>query len=417
MNLLKQWTSGVVVMLALFLPAHAAAQIDREELAAIRAEIEATGAHWTAGETDIAAMPREEFKARLRSLEDLQLDFFIGEPGDRVAYDVHVNAPVADPEASRFDWHDVDGVDWTTSAKDQMMCGSCSVFALIGVAEARANISAGQPDWDLDLSEQNLLSCTPGSSCTMGTWNTKTLLPTLKNKGVPEDDCHPYTGTDGKCSDACEDADSTRFFIESGNWLPSVKTMLAVATVEDAKEALVSGPVAMSFCVPGSFMYYTGGVYEGVPTAAELLTGWHTVAVVGWDDHESDDSPPSWIVKNSWGTWFGDNGFFEIQRGGKTLIGTQATTIEVIAVGPTDVDVDSDTDTDTDSDTDADSDSDTDTEDVPSQDSGLEQETDTGSDDAGSGTNDDEDDPGCGCQTTGAHSFTLNGFLLLLFNQ
>ena len=59
--------------------------------------------------------------------------------------------------------------DWTTPAKDQRPCGSCWAFAAIGIIESAYNIAYEDPDMDLDLSEQYVLSCLPAAgNCDSG---------------------------------------------------------------------------------------------------------------------------------------------------------------------------------------------------------------------------------------------------------
>jgi hypothetical protein len=148
---------------------------------------------------------------------------------------------------------------------------------------------------------------------------------------VPDELCHPYTATDGDCDDACANVDDRRFAIVGGAWLPSGGAMWDNATEGDIKAARVSGPVVASFSVPASFDYYTSGVYEDTPSMSELVNSWHSVLIVGWDNHSDDSDEASWIVKNSWGSEWGDDGFFEIQRDSATRFGTQATALEVDA--------------------------------------------------------------------------------------
>lgn len=319
-----------LALVASFALLHApeAVSADPATLQDVRDRIERLGLRWTAGETSVSRMPRDLARARLMTADQLAGR---APDGEFTPYDVSPDAPVVDPLAARFSWADVDGADWSTPVKDQGACGSCAVFAAIGCTESRINISFGDPAFDVDLSEQNLVSCVAGSSCSMGTWSSEALITPLQDPGVPDETCHPYTATDGNCAEACANVDDRRFTVVSGSWLPSIDEMWDIATEEEIKAALVSGPVVASFVVPASFDFYTSGVYEDSPTPAEIISSWHSVLIVGWDDHAEDDDEPSWIVKNSWGTGWGMDGFFEIQRDSATRFGTQATALEVDA--------------------------------------------------------------------------------------
>ena len=78
------------------------------------------------------------------------------------------------------------------------------------------------------------------------------------------------------------------------------------------------GPVAVGFMVYGDFMSYKSGVYHHVfenhPFEPFELTN-HAVLVVGWGEVTSPSPDRYWIVKNSWGTGWGMDGYFWIRRG------------------------------------------------------------------------------------------------------
>ena len=93
--------------------------------------------------------------------------------------------------------------------------------------------------------------------------------------------------------------------------------------VTDIKESLDNGPVPCGMGVYEDFMYYTGGVYEY--TGGEDYLGGHAVLIVGWDDDPVDAPGKScWIVKNSWGTDWGENGYCRIKMNDACGIGRDA---------------------------------------------------------------------------------------------
>ena len=77
--------------------------------------------------------------------------------------------------------------------------------------------------------------------------------------------------------------------------------------IKAIKNALLEGPVSTWMTVFTDFYYYAGGIYEYVYGEEE---GAHTVTIIGWDN---TTSPPCWIVKNSWGTDWGESGYFRIK--------------------------------------------------------------------------------------------------------
>jgi putative hemolysin len=84
-----------------------------------------------------------------------------------------------------FDWRNHAGTNWMTSVKDQGACGSCWAFSAVGQVEAMHNIRQNNPDMDLDLSEQYLVSdCFTHESCCGGMpyW----ALQYIKEEGIPD---------------------------------------------------------------------------------------------------------------------------------------------------------------------------------------------------------------------------------------
>ncbi len=197
-----------------------------------------------------------------------------------------------------YDWRNVNGENFMTPIRDQGDCGSCWSFAVIGVAEGMINVAENDPDIDIDLSEQYLVS----SCCAYGDCDGGYVYSTfefLESNGVPQESCYPYEASNSPCSYRCSDWLGDLRSFGTPFWLPSG------ASVNTIKAALMDGPLAVCFEVYTDFYYYYGGVYSHTWGSFE---GWHAVALVGWDDADS-----SWICKNSWGTWWGDSGWFKIK--------------------------------------------------------------------------------------------------------
>ncbi len=246
------------------------------EIQQLNEAIEAHGARWTAGETSVSRLPLD---ARINLL-GAQLDDAQTPPppptGDRDL-----------PEA--FDWRDAGG-NYITPIRDQGQCGSCWAFATVGAAEAMFNISAGDPDWDPDLSEQAILSCNEYGSCDGG-YNSSALTQLMLD-GTTTEECMPYGASDAiQCDEACSDYDDEPWRIAGWDDVPPYES--------EIKAALLDGPLVAAFEVYSDFMSYQDGVYEHVSGS---YLGGHAVLVVGWDDADG-----AWIVKNSWGTGWGED--------------------------------------------------------------------------------------------------------------
>jgi len=256
--------------------------------------------------------------------------------------------PLGDSPSS-FDWRNYNSSDWTTAVKDQGSCGACWSFSAVGVSEAVYNIGAGNPDLDLNLSEQYLVSdchtdpynSPPLYQNCLGGWEN-TALEYIRDSGVPDESCMSYVDgtsctysgstclstcsyrTGGNCSDrTCSD--------RCADWasrLTQIDTVGTVAAngVSADREAMKQylrekGPLSVAFDATGatslgSDYWYWDDTYENIvyycvaPSAAN-----HAVVITGYDDNHGGDG--FWIVKNSWGDDWGwdGNGYMKIIYG------------------------------------------------------------------------------------------------------
>ena len=189
-----------------------------------------------------------------------------------------------------------------TGVRDQGNCLSCVAFAACATVEGTLGVERGQPV-GTDLSEAYLFYCKAAAEnreCGQGPrggWYPKAALDACK-EGVPDEACFPYTSWDQPCT-ACAD---------SADRMTTIARWQALHSPPQAKEWLAKrGPTIGSMAVFQDLAHYSGGVYSHI-TGAE--TGGHCVCVVGYDDNEGN-----WIVKNSWGTRWGEAGFFRIAYG------------------------------------------------------------------------------------------------------
>jgi len=196
--------------------------------------------------------------------------------------------------------------NWLTSVKNQGNCGSCWAFAAIGCLEAMINIAGNNPNIDMDLSEQYMVSCvTSADGCNGG--NAYYCYKYMKDDTYPDDgalpeSCFPYvsgSGYEPPCDSKCSDW-KTNLVKQITNYGHSSGTSAI-------KSRLSEGPVCLSFSVYEDFYDYTGGIYEHKYGRYE---GAHQVVCVGYSD-----SGGYWICKNSWGSAWGEGGYFKIKYG------------------------------------------------------------------------------------------------------
>lgn len=177
-----------------------------------------------------------------------------------------------------------------TPVKNQGSCGSCWAFGTLGAMEAAYKLKYGTT---LDLSEQYLVSCnTLGYGCDGG-WFAFAMC---KSPGAILESCFPYKAVDAPCS-YC--SNPTRYSVPSYG---SVST-----TTAKIKQAIYTyGSVAASVYVNSYFQAYKSGVFSGCGTGSVN----HAIVLCGWDDAKG-----AWLLKNSWGTGWGLQGFMWIKYG------------------------------------------------------------------------------------------------------
>jgi C1A family cysteine protease len=268
--------------------------LSKNEIRQIAEAIQKKSAKWTAGENPMTRVPFEAIETDDERL--FKLEFLDKIP--RITLSKIQNLP------SHFDWRDNNG-NWVTPVRDQYtnQCGSCGVFSVVAQTESWLKIKNSDPNTDIDLSEQFIVSCGNIGSCSTG-FHSFFVLDFLQSTGVPPEACMPYAGKDLSCGLACPDWKDQCTKIPGWGVVAYEKDL---PITEKVKNAVYRQPVASGMWVQHDFQSYLGGVYE--PVWGSIITN-HMVLIVGWDDAEQ-----CWICKNSWGEEWGEDGFFRIKWG------------------------------------------------------------------------------------------------------
>lgn len=213
-----------------------------------------------------------------------------------------VHAPRAIPESfdARTQWPNC-----IHPIRDQAQCGSCWAF---GASEALSDrlCIATSGAINVVLSPENLVSCdTTDQGC--GGGYLQNAWEFMASSGIVSDACFPYTAGDGDaapCQSTCSDGSQWQpYYVEAS----SIQTYTDVASIQTA--IMTNGPVEGAFTVYQDFMSYKSGVYTHKTGS---MLGGHAIKILGWG---TDNGQDYWLVANSWGTSWGEAGFFRIARG------------------------------------------------------------------------------------------------------
>ena len=272
----------------------------RMDVAELQATLEQHGARWEAGATFLTELPYNERKRYLGfeppgglTLEEIE------QKASELAGE-HAAAGEAVGYPASFDWRKYGGHNYITPIRNQGGCGSCVAFGTTATVEGSFRVQRGNPDLAVDLSEASLFYCvarSQGRNCGNGWCAAEPSRPT-RTSVFRTRRAIPYTAGDQACTQ-CSDWASRVMKITDWH---------SVSAVADMKTWISTrGPLSACFTVYNDFFAYTSGVYHHVSGG---VAGGHCVCIVGYDD-----SGAFWICKNSWGTGWGESGFFCIGYG------------------------------------------------------------------------------------------------------
>jgi hypothetical protein len=219
-------------------------------------------------------------------------------------------------------------------------CGSCYAHGAMSSAQDRIKIMNKKRQFtgaDVMLARQSFLNCAPGHGLSDGCdgGEAKDVYEFMERYGLPDESCLPYNATD-----------HTKFTATNGTCPPHGYCMNCMYTPESPTKAtcfpvtkvvryrakrygflsgeaamikeLANGPITCGIACSDGFTYgYKAGIYEDTTGFMDID---HDVEIVGWGE---EDGVKYWHVRNSWGTYWGMNGFFKIVRG-KNNLGIEA---------------------------------------------------------------------------------------------
>jgi len=218
---------------------------------------------------------------------------------------------------SSIDWRNSKGKNFLDPVRNQGHCESCVAFGTTAAVESRARIALQIPSNSPQgatlpaLSPAQLFFCVAeqsGFNCKTG-WNITDALRITMIEGLVPDSLFPYPPVDQPCkSKPSWSAQATKS--KSSGSCTQPTAMKA--------ELVNNGPLISSISIYPEFKSYSEGVF--VPLGTNKPIGGHCIAVVGYDDEKSylahgKAQKGAWLCKNSWGTSWGEAGYFWVGYG------------------------------------------------------------------------------------------------------
>ena len=206
----------------------------------------------------------------------------------------------------------------------------CSSFSLTFFIFCSIKIALGQRREEINLAPQVLINCNGGGTCYGG--DPSKAYDYMSETGIPEETCQNYEAVNGDCKpmgicETCVPGDTPDTFLPGkctpvtnfSHWYVEEYGMVNAGADTDVtgrklktadtikSEILARGPVACGMHVSPQFVAYRGGIFKQFTPMSWLLD--HEVSLVGWGEENGEEF---WYGRNSWGTWWGEQGLFRI---------------------------------------------------------------------------------------------------------
>jgi len=300
-------------------PSRTQQQARADRIAVMNSNLRAQNALWAAGETSISQMTFEEKKGLFGGrVPDLQgFDYYIGGIFEQDSI-IPIQNPTRSNYVSSFDWRNRHGANnpsspyyngangWITSVKNQDVprsCGSCWAFGAVGPLEAIVNLYYNRKI-NVDLSEQELVSCDNfnyNNGC-VGGFSKDALQNYIKNNGIIDEATFPYQALKVNCNQKPTTSIEKITITNVNTTTPN--------SFDQIKKDVIEAPLAIGFSMWKHSVTLIGYRVLQVGDVILLSNGIDTtVNSVTIGNYDSRIGQTAWLLKNSWGSSWGDNGF------------------------------------------------------------------------------------------------------------
>jgi cathepsin F len=263
------------------------------------------------GITKFHDMAPQQFKKKLLTFKPDSEDLLIADPTNTQSSFIEISSSSTNSAVylpSNFDWRDKGAL---TPIKDQKTCGGCWAFSTAANIESQYLMKYGKV---VDLSEQNFINCiSKNLGCNGG--NMKNAMTYIQGAGgVVLESSQPYKNSRSSCSTS---GMTGSIKVASYNKLKS--------TNEDEIALFLyqNGPLSAALNAD-KLQFYMGGIFD-IPDCDASQPN-HAINIVGYG---VENGKPYWIIRNSWGTDWGENGYFRVARG-KNMCGISSYVITAL---------------------------------------------------------------------------------------
>lgn len=216
-----------------------------------------------------------------------------------------------------FDWRNKGAV---TPVKNQGLCGSCWAFSVTGNVEGQYAIKHGKL---LEFSEQELVDCDKVDEGCNGGLMDNAYRVIEKLGGLESESDYPYEGSDDTC----------HFDVNRVEVQLTGAVNISHNETDMAKWLMANGPISIAINA-NAMQFYMGGVSHPFKVLCNPNNLDHGVVIVGYGVHTYklfNKTMPYWIVKNSWGQSWGEQGYYRVYRGDGTCGVNQTPSSALIA--------------------------------------------------------------------------------------